>query len=49
MKCEKCRKDITHIKTSRFSYDGGDYDDTIVIEEYEHFNAVIMETDRKRR
>ena len=46
MKCEKCGKDITHIKTSKFSYDGSNYDATIVIEEDEHFNAVIMETDR---
>ena len=46
MKCEKCGKDITHIKTSKFSYDGRNYDATIVIEEDEHFNAVIMETDR---
>lgn len=46
MKCGKCGKDITHITTSRFSYDGSDYDDTIGIEEDEHYNAVIMETDR---
>ena len=46
MKCEKCGKDITHITTSRFSYDGSDYDDTIGIEEDEHYNAVIMETDK---
>ena len=46
MKCEKCGKGITHITTSRFSYDGSDYDDTIGIEEDEHYNAVIMETDR---
>ena len=46
MKCEKCGKDIAHITTSRFSYDGSDYDDTIGIEEDEHYNAVIMETDK---
>jgi DNA-directed RNA polymerase subunit RPC12/RpoP len=46
MKCEKCGKEITHIVTGRFSYDGSDYDDTIGIEEDEHYNAVIMETDR---
>ena len=46
MKCEKCGEEICFISTSRFSYDGSDYDDTIGIEEDEHYNAVIMETDR---
>lgn len=46
MKCEKCGNEISFISTSRFSYDGSDYDDTIGIEEDEHYNAVIMETDR---
>ena len=39
MKGEKCGKDITHITTSRFSYDGSDYDDTIRIEEDEHYRG----------
>jgi DNA-directed RNA polymerase subunit RPC12/RpoP len=46
VKCAKCHKEISHIATSVFAYDGSDYDDTIGIEEDEHFNAVIMETDQ---
>ena len=47
MICEKCGKEITRINTSRFSFEGSDYEDSIPIEEDEHFNAVIMETDRE--
>ena len=46
MKCEKCGKEISYIITSKFLYDGSDYDDTIAIEEDERYNAVIMETER---
>lgn len=46
MKCAKCGKEITSIGTSRFDYDGSDYDTTLGIEEHEDYNAVIMETDR---
>ncbi len=46
MKCEKCGKEITHISTNKFAFDGSDYNDTIGIEEDENYNAVIMETDR---
>ena len=46
MKCAKCGKEITSISTSRFSYDGSDYEDTLGIEEYDDYNAVIMETDK---
>ena len=46
MKCAKCGKEITSITTSRFAYDGSDYDTTLGIEEHEDYNAVIMETDR---
>ena len=46
MKCEKCGKDITYIKTSKFLHDGSDYDIDISIKEDKFFNAVIMETDK---
>ena len=45
MKCAKCGKEITSISTSRFAYDGSDYNTTLGIEEHEDYNAVIMETD----
>lgn len=47
MNCEKCGAKITSIKTSRFSFDGSDYDTVLKIEEDDHFNAVVMETDRE--
>ena len=46
MKCVKCGKEITSIVTSRFAYDGSNYEDTVGIEEHEDYNAVIMETSR---
>lgn len=46
MKCAKCGREITHISTNKFAYDGSDYDISLGIEEHEGYNAVIMETDR---
>lgn len=46
MKCAKCGRKMTSIVTSRFSYDGSDYEDTLGIEEHGDYNAVIMETDK---
>lgn len=46
MICEKCGKEIKHINTNRFSFDGSDYDTTIRLEEDERYEAVLMETDR---
>ena len=47
MRCEKCGALITSVKTSRFSFDGSDFDTVLKIEEDDHYNAVIMETDRE--
>lgn len=46
MKCAKCGRKMTSIVTSRFSYDGSDYEDTLGIEEHGDYNAVkIIEKD----
>ena len=46
MRCEKCGALITSIKTSRFAFDGSDFDTVLEIEEDNRFDSVIMETDR---